>query len=163
MSARLRALWALRTTRERTVIAAVAALAGAVLLLWLVVAATRGRAELRASVTALRGEALRLDRDAAEIERLRAAPPVSASHSDLRPLVEAQCNGAGVGGAVVRVEAAGPDQVSVVFGAVAFADWLSLLQRLEAVHVRLESSRIEALAATGMVGVTATFTRAAAP
>jgi type II secretory pathway component PulM len=163
MSARLRALWALRTTRERTVIAAVAALAGAVLFLWLVLSATRGRAELRASVTALRGEALRLDRDAAEIERLRAAPPVSASHSDLRPLVEAQCNAAGVGGAVVRVEAAGPDQVSVVFGAVAFADWLSLLQSLEAVHVRLESSRIEALATTGMVGVTATFTRVAAP
>ncbi|MDB5903860.1 MAG: type secretion system protein [Betaproteobacteria bacterium] len=163
MSARLRALWALRTTRERTIIAAVAALAGAVLFLWLVLSATRGRAELRAGITALRGEALRLERDAAEIERLRAAPRVAASHSDLRPLVEAQCNAAGVGGAVVRVEAAGPDQVSVVFGALAFADWLSLLQRLEAVHVRLESSRIEALATPGMVGVTATFTRVAAP
>jgi general secretion pathway protein M len=163
LRARLRAAWALRTSRERKVIAVAAALLIAVLFLWLVHTANRARSALRASVTTLQADAMRLDRDAAEIERLRATPAASASHSDLRNVVGAQSNATGLSAAIVRMDAAGPDQVSVVFGAVAFADWLTLLQRLQAQHVRLESARMEALATPGMVSVTATFTRAAVP
>jgi type II secretory pathway component PulM len=42
---------------------------------------------------------------------------------------------------------------------VAFADWLGWIAALESQHVRLEAARIEALAAPGLVGVTATFAR----
>jgi type II secretory pathway component PulM len=79
----------------------------------------------------------------------------------LRRLLESQNNATGLSGAVVRMDSTGPDDVSVAFGAVAFADWLTLIQKLQAQHVRLESSRIEALATPGLVSVTATFTRAA--
>ena len=60
----------------------------------------------------------RLDRQATEIERLRASPPVAVSQSDLRSLVQAQI-GAELSRALVRIEAQDPDQVEVVFGAVA--------------------------------------------
>jgi type II secretory pathway component PulM len=162
VTTQLRTFWALRTSRERVVIATVAALAGALLLLGLMFSANRARSELRSSVTALQSDAMRLDRDAAEIERLRMAPQSAPpSQRDLRVLLEAQANATGLSGAVVRVEAAGPDTVSVVLGAVAFSDWLTLVQRLQSQRVRVESTRIEALSASGMVSVTATFTRAA--
>ena len=47
----------------------------------------------------------------------------------------------------------------VTLGALSFVDWLGLIAALESQHVRLEAARIEALAAPGLVSVTATFTR----
>ena len=48
----------------------------------------------------------------------------------------------------------------VVFGAVAFADWLNWIAALKSQHVRLDACRIEALSTPGLVSVTATLIRA---
>jgi len=74
-------------------------------------------------------------------------------------LVQSQA-GAGLARALVRIDALDNDQVVVVFGAVAFADWLNWVAGLKAQHVRLAACRIEALSTPGLVSVTATLVRA---
>lgn len=159
MKAFLRLLWAARAPRERAVIAVLAALLAAASYLWLLHAADRGRARLGASVAGLRTQAALLEQHAAEHARLRTAPPVPASSGDLRALVQARVDAARLG-AVARIEPLDADRVRVAFGAVSFADWLAWTADLQAQHVRLEAARVEALAAPGLVSVSATFARA---
>jgi general secretion pathway protein M len=160
MKAQLRRLWELRSPRDRVIIAALAAVLGAVLYAGLVQTAGRARLQLGTSVTTLRTQAARLDQQAVELERLRATPAISASHTDLRTLVQAQAGEAGLASALVRIEALDADQVVVVFGAVAFADWIAWITALNSQHVRLDTCKVEALSTPGLVSVTATLVRA---
>jgi type II secretory pathway component PulM len=159
VKAALRRAWEARAPRERMVIAALAAILGAASYLWVLHSADRGRAQLSASVAALRTQAVLLDRQAAEYERLRATPAAAASPTDLRTLVQARTDAARLSGALTRIDAPDADHVRVTFGALPFVDWLGLIAALESQHVRLEAARIEALAAPGLVSITATFTR----
>jgi general secretion pathway protein M len=151
--------WQARTPPERLIISIAVFVLGGALCLWLVHTVDRSRTELRNSLPALRARAGLLDQHAVEFERLRAAPAVTVSQSDLRALVQAQAGAAGLSRALVSAEAADVDQVKVVFGAVAFADWLDWVAGLEAQHIHLDACRIEALAAPGMVSITATLAR----
>ena len=161
MRARLRHAWESRAPWERAIIIALAVMMGAVLYLWLVQSAGRARAQLLTSVTTLRAQSARLDRQALEYQRLRAAPAATASPTDLRTLVQARIGAAGLARALVRINAADANQVTVVFGALPFADWLAWVASLQAQQVRLDTCRIEVLTSTpGLVSVTATFTRA---
>jgi len=160
MRAQLREAWESRAPRERAIIAALGLMLGAALYVWFVQSAGRTRAQLQTSVTALRAQAARLEQQAAEFERLRTAPAVTVSPTDLRTLVQAQADAAGLSRALVRIDAPDADQVVVVFGAMAFADWLNWIAGLKSQHVRLDACRIEALSAPGLVSVTATLVRA---
>jgi general secretion pathway protein M len=159
MRAALHKAWTSRAPRERLVIAVAAALLAVSAYAWLVHAAGRARSQLGASVAALRTQAALLDQHAAEHARLRAAPPPAASPSDLRTLVQARAAAARLS-TPTRIEALDADRVRVSFGAVSFADWLGWTAALQAQHLRVEDARIEALAAPGMVSVTATLARA---
>ena len=159
MNAKLRKLWQSRAPRERVVITVLAVLAGAASYVWLVQSADRAHTRLRASVPGLRTQAARLEQQAAELERLRTAPPASVSQTDLRTLVQAQAGAAGLSRALVRIDAPDVNQVVVVFGAVAFADWLNWVTSLISQQVRLDGCRIEALSTPGLVSVTATLVR----
>ena len=160
MKARLRKLWESRSPRDRVLIAVLAAVVGTVLYLSLVQSAYRARAQLGSSVSVLRTQALRLDADANELTRARAAPAAPAPQTDLRTQMQAQAGAAGLARALLRIDARDADQVQVVFGSVAFADWLAWVATLQAQHIRLDTSRIEALTTPGLVSVTATLTRA---
>jgi len=160
MRAQLRRAWESRAPRERAVIAALSVLVGAILYVWLVQSAGQARVRLSASVTTLRAQAARLDQQALEYGRLRAAPAVTVSPTDLRTLVQARVDDAGLARALVRIDATNADQVVVVFGAVAFADWLNWIAGLKSQHVRLDACRIEVLSTPGLVSVTATLVRA---
>ena len=162
MKTTLLKLWGSRAPRERAVIAALLVVLGLVLYAWFVHSATRARAQLHASVTALQAQATRLEQQAQEYARLRAAPAAAVSPTDLRTLMQARVDAAGLSRALVRIDAPDADQVVVVFGAVAFADWLDWIAGLQAQQVRLDASRIEALSTPGLVGVTATLSRAKA-
>jgi general secretion pathway protein M len=163
VKAALRRLWHSRAPRERMVVGALAALLALAGYAALLYSADRGRAQLRASVAALRTQAVLLEQQAAEHGRLRAAPPPAASPTELRVVVQARVGAARLAGALTRIDAPDADHVVVSFGAVAFADWLAWAEALQAQHVRLEAARIEALAAPGMVSATATLSRAGAP
>jgi general secretion pathway protein M len=160
MKARLRRLWESRAPRERAVIAALAMLLGVLLYIAFAQTAWRARAQLRTGVTTLRAQATALEQQAAEIERLRAAPALAASQTDLRTLVQAQADAAGLSRALVRIDAPDADHVVVVFGAVAYADWNNWIVDLKPQHIRLDACRIEALSTPGLVSVTATLARA---
>ena len=160
MNARLRKLWESRSPRDRAMIAVLAAVVGAALYLSLVQSAYRARTQLGSSVSVLRAQALRLDADANELARVRAVPAPAVPQTDLRTQVQAQAGAAGLARALLRIDARDADQVQVVFGSVAFADWLAWVATLQEQHIRLDTSRIEALTTPGLVGVTATFTRA---
>lgn len=160
MRAKLRKAWESRAPRERWVIAAVGLMLGAALYVWLVQSAGRARVQLRESVTTLRAQAARVELQAAEFERLRAAPAATASPTDLRALVQGRIGDAGLARALVRIDAPDADQVVAVFGAVAFADWLAWVASLQVQQVRLDACRIEALSTPGLVSVTATLVRA---
>jgi general secretion pathway protein M len=160
MKARLRKLWESRSPRDRVIIAVLAAVVGVALYLSLVQSAYRARARLGSSVSALRSEALRLDADANELARARSAPAAPAAQTDLRSQLQAQAGVAGLARALLRIDARDADQVQVVFGSVAFADWLAWVASLQAQRIRLDTSRIEALSTPGLVSITATFTRA---
>ncbi len=162
MKARLKKLWESRSPRDRVIIAALAVLVGAALYLSLVQTAYRARIRLGSSVSVLRAQALRLDADANELARARAAPAAPAPQTDLRTQLQAQAGAAGLARALLRIDARDADQVQVVFGSVPFADWLAWVATLQAQRIRLDSVRIEALTTPGLVGVTATFTRAKA-
>ena len=163
MKALLRKAWEARAPRERMIIATLAALLGAASYLWLLHSADRGREQLGVRVATLRTQAALLDQQAAEHERLRAAPAPAASPTDLRTLVQARVDAGRLSGALTRIEAADADHVQVAFGAVSFADWLGWLAALQAQNVSVEAARVEALAAPGMVSASATLTRARAP
>ncbi|MEO8144866.1 MAG: type II secretion system protein GspM [Betaproteobacteria bacterium] len=162
MRTRLRKTWETRTPLERAFIAALVVLLAIALYGWFVQAGTRARAQLHASVAALQAQAARLDQQALEYARLRAAPAAAISTTDLRTLVQSRIDAAGLARALVRIDAPTADQVLVVFGAVAFADWLNWIAALQSQQVRLESARIEALSTPGMVSVTASLSRAKA-
>ena len=160
MRAQLHKAWESRAPRERVIIAALAAILGTVLYVWLVQSAWQARMQLRTSVTSLRAQAARLDQQALEYGRLRVAPAATVSPTDLRTLVQAGVDAAGLARALVRIDAPDADQVVVVFGAVAFADWLNWIAALKSQNVRLDACRIEALSTPGLVSVTATLVRA---
>ena len=160
MSARIRKLWNSRAPRERAIIAALAIVLGAALYVWLVQSAGRARVQLRSNVTTRRAQAARLHQQALEYGRLRAAPAATVSPTDLRTLVQARVDDAGLARALLRIDALDANQVVVVFGALPFADWLAWVASLQAQQIRLDACRIEALSSPGLVSVTATFTRA---
>jgi general secretion pathway protein M len=160
MRARLRKIWESRSPRDRVVIAILAAVIGAALYLWLAQSAQHARAQLGTSLSALRAQATRLDLDATELERVRAIPAPPASQTELRTLVQARVEAAGLVRALLRIDAPDANQVQLVFGAVAFPEWLAWVASLQAEHIRLDTGRIEALSTPGMVGVSATLTRA---
>src|SRR6185369_11128724 len=87
MRAALRSAWASRGARERVALIALAAIVGVAAYAWLLHSAGRGREQLRASVAILHTQGALLERQAAEHDRLRAAPAAPASQTDLRALV----------------------------------------------------------------------------
>ena len=163
MKARLRKTWQSRAPRERIVLAVLAVVIAAVLYLALIISAQRARVPLRLSVVTLQEQATRLEQQAIEYGHLRAAAAPTKSPTDLRTLVQAQITGAGLSHALLSLDAPDPNQTVAVFGAVAFADWLKLIDKLKSQQVRLDSCRIEALSTPGLVSITATLVRPAAP
>lgn len=159
---KLRKRWESLASRERRVLGALAIVLGIVLYLWLVQSAGRARQQLGVAVAGLHAQASRLEQDAAELARLRAAPPLPLSQTDLRTLVQAQAGAVGLSHALARIDITDGNQVQVEFGAVAFADWLAWIANLQAQQVRLAACRVEVLSTPGMVSVSATLTRAKA-
>jgi general secretion pathway protein M len=136
-------LWRSRPPHERRMLAAGGAAAAVLLfvaLVWLPLARTHARLEREAPQQ--RESIAALERQAAEVRRLRAMPAVNpAIPSGATPPLP---------GAQVSVPA--PGRLHLVANDVAFAaliDWLTAVQAAQGVHV--ESARIEALPAAGRV------------
>jgi type II secretory pathway component PulM len=151
--------WTSRSPQERRVLVAASLCLGLALYVWLLQATTHARERLLPAVTTLRADALRQGEQADEILRLRAIPPPPASTMELRHLVHRQVDASGLTRALVSIEQLDTRHVKVVFGSVAFTDWLAWADTIQAQHVRFAAVRVEAQPAAGQVSATATLER----
>jgi type II secretory pathway component PulM len=159
MKTQLRKLWESRSPRERSIITALSITLGIILYMAIVLSAAQARRPLRAQVSMLRSQAAYLEQQTLEYERLRLVTEITTSATNLHTLVQARVEAAGLSSSLLRIDNINEDQVVVVFGAVAFADWLALIDGLQIQKIRLETCRIETLSASGLVNVTATLSR----
>lgn len=161
MSGFARRFMASRSPGDRLAITVLAATIGISLLLWFAHSAQRARETLAPSVVRLAAESARLVKSADEIARLRVARPTRqaqpAAPGDFRALMQARIDTSGIAGSATSLESPAADRVKVSFASVSFAEWLRWVDSLQAQQVRVETLRIEALPATGLVSVAATF------
>jgi type II secretory pathway component PulM len=139
----LRSWWSTRSPRERAVFSAGAA----VLVLGLGAAAwiegERSRARLQAELPRLRASIAALERDAAEVQRLRALPVAQAGAA--APLATLATNGGGLPGAQIAV--LDERRVQVIGADLAFGRLLEWLRNAQSTHgMRVESARLDSLA-----------------
>ncbi len=149
----------LATRGARRVLLAVALIV-TVGIAWLTWSAHQARERLGANVATLRQQALVMERDGAEVVRLRQVKGPAGTVGDLAVEVRSVAQAAGVAAALVRIDALDANRVQVIFGSVAFADWLAWVAALEGRLVWLDSCRVEATPGSGMVGATAILVRA---
>jgi len=159
MKTRILSFWNSCSAGKKWAIALAIAAVVVMLYLWLLQSASQARARLQASVATLRVQSSQLELHAAEHLRLRAAPAPVASKTDLRTLVQSHVESTGLSHTVLKIDAQDVNRVRVTFGATSFAAWLTWAQSLQSQQVRVEASRIEALATPGLVSITATFVR----
>ena len=139
--------WENRSARERRVIANLVVLAALVILFTLWLQAERTRERLAGQLPQLRASLAALERDAQEVKRLRAMPAPAPAAT---PLASIATNAGGVPGAQVSV--LDERRVRLTGSDVSFAALLEWLGNARATHgMRVESARLEALAAPGRV------------
>jgi general secretion pathway protein M len=144
---RLGPWWENRSARERRVIVSLVVLAGLVILFTLWLQAERTRERLAGQLPQLRASLAALERDAREVKRLRAMPAPAPAAT---PLASIATNAGGVPGAQVSV--IDERRVRLTGSDVSFAALLEWLGNARATHgMRVESARLEALAAPGRV------------
>jgi len=141
------------------VIAAATLGLGLVFYAWLLQDTVQARRQLIPAVGQLRAQAVRQGAQADEIVRLRTMPASPPSATDLRQLVQRQLDASGLARSLVSMELVDAHQVKLVFGNVAFADWLAWADAMQAQQLRLAAVRIEAQPVDGQVSVTATLER----
>ena len=153
-------LWYSRPLRERSALTAGLVILGFMLLVgpvWVPLERTRTR--LNAELPALRASVVALQRDADEVKRLRAMPAtMPANPAPLAPLIAANAWARQLPGVQLSV----PDEKHVrISGAdIGFSALLEWLATAQAAHgLRVESARIEALAAPGRVRAELTLAR----
>jgi len=148
--------WSARSPGERRIAAVALGVLAAILvvtLVWLPLERLRARAA--AELPALRASIATLERQAAEVKRLRAMP--AASNASSAPLGSVAGTNPLAGAQVAalddkRVRVAGPD---VSFGAL--LDWLAAVQASHG--LRVDSARIDALPTAGRVRAELTLSR----
>lgn len=160
MPSSLQRLWLARSPQERKLIIAVTAVLLSGLYAWLLYAGSQTSSALRASLPGVRMQSHTIELQAAEIESLRTLPMPIASDSALLPLVQTSAANAGLTEMLTSIEARGVEQVVVEFGAIPFSTWLDWVSALGQQNIRVESVRIEALTAPGLVSVSVVLKRA---
>lgn len=151
--------WMSRSPQERRIVMAAALCFGLGLYVWFLLATTRARQRLLPAVTQLQAQAIRQSRQVDEIMRLRVMPVPPASTTDLRESIQRQVEASGLTKSLVSVELVDAHHVKLVFGSVAFADWLTWADLMQTQQLRFVALRIEAQSAPGQVSVTATLER----
>ena len=157
---RLTADWQrLPAARRRLAVYAIAIIGGG-FFMWFLQTLDHAHTALRRRVPALRAQAALLEQRAVEFTQLRARPPLASATVDLRALVQTELNAAGLAAQVDGLEVLEGGRVRVALATVAFADWLSLLERLQSQQVLVEVCSVQTLAMRGRVQASATLTLA---
>lgn len=149
---RVASAWRERSPGERRMLAwgaAVVTLLLALAFVWLPL--DRARQRLAAELPLLRASIASLERDAAQVQRLR-QQPAAAAPGGATPLASLATNAGGLTGAQIAVLDA--RRVRVTSTDVSFAALLEWLRNAQATHgMRVDSARVDALPAAGRVRV----------
>ena len=159
---RLTADWQrLPAARRRLAVYAIAIIGGG-FFMWFLQTLDHAHTALATIVdgAAERAQAALLEQRAVEFTQLRARPPLASATVDLRALVQTELNAAGLAAQVDGLEVLEGGRVRVALATVAFADWLSLLERLQSQQVLVEVCSVQTLAMRGRVQASATLTLA---
>jgi len=163
MKATLSGIWLARSPRDRKIIAISTVVFILILYLMLVQSAVKAQSSLQKNVVDLHTQETFLNDQALEYNRLRNMSAITSSPTDLHTLVQIRILDAGLSNNLLRINAIDANQVVVVFGAIAFSDWLHWIIDLKSQHIRVAKCRIEALSTSGQVSVTATLVRPGSP
>jgi general secretion pathway protein M len=143
-------LWRDRSPRERRVLAASAGLVAALLFLALVwLPLDRARTRLEIEVPELRETVAALERDAQEVRRLRAMPPLQAAASEPLSALASGSVPVPPGMRLTALDARHLRLASDDASFTALVAWLSSVAPAQG--LRVERARLEALAAPGRV------------
>lgn len=144
------AFWTARSPRERTILAAVTALAALLLVLafaWLPL--ERSRARIATELPQLRASVERMRAQAAEVKALRAQPP-RAPATPLATLVDSNTLVQGLAGARITLVDARHARLAVDDAAwTRLVEWLAQAQSVHGLAVA--EAKVEALASLGRV------------
>jgi type II secretory pathway component PulM len=146
--------WDRRTATERRTLGIAAAIlaVAAIVLAW--VELDRQRTRLSAELPKLRASIAALERDAAEVKRLRQVPDATSTAAGrgtvANSLATLATNGGGLAGAQISI--LDDKRVKVGGSDIAFGSLLEWLRNAQSTHgMRVESARIEALPTAGRV------------
>lgn len=147
--------WVLRSERERRAIAWGVGLAVLALALVLWIDAERSRTRLAAELPRLRASIAALERDAAEVQRIKSIAAIQPAAQS--PLVTLATNSGGLPGATITLL---DDRRVKVTGEIAFGALLEWLRNSQATHgMKVDSARLEALDSAGRVRADLTLSR----
>jgi len=152
MSEALRRLWAERSASERAVITVattLVVLALAYAYVWLPVAHERNR--LLDRVPKLRAEALALERDARDIERLTASTPPRPLN--LKAAIEQASTASGIATGTVTLRS--PESAGVSIASARAEQALAWVARLPQYGIRVENMQVHPLGDQGIVRIDA--------
>ncbi|HYC37633.1 MAG TPA: type II secretion system protein GspM [Usitatibacter sp.] len=148
--------YAHRGPGERRIIATLVLLVAGAVLLAAALQLHRARERLEQELPALRASIEALERDAAEVRRLRALP--AAKPAAATPLASLATNAGGLPGA--RVSVMDDRRVRLEGADISFSALLEWLQAARATHgMQVESARVESLPAPGRVRAELTLAR----
>lgn len=156
---RCRAFWAARRPREQTLLAALAIFVVAAVLAQLLWASHQARARLNKQIPQLRQQLETLKRKAAELQQLRAQPPIPAPADGGRLLAlavsSAQAAALPEAAAQLQPEGAGRLRLRATVPFDRWLAWAAALQRDG--RIRLVTCRIEAAETPGSAKIDALF------
>ena len=148
------AWWSSRSERERRAIAWGAGVVVLALALVLWLDAERSRSRLAVELPRLRASIAALERDAAEVQRVKAMAPVQQGAQS--PLVTLATNSGGLPGATISVL---DDKRVKVTGEIAFGALLEWLRNAQATHgMKVDAARLD-LASPSRVRADLTLSR----
>lgn len=160
MNARLRQIWSTLSPGARATCLAALFISAAVIYIALVYSAEQSRSRLKSGISELRVRSAAMERQGSEISRLRAkGSATNTAGTDLPKTVQALAESNGLSIAAARISSRDDEHVEVAISNLPFTQWLSMARALQAQQIRIESCKIEGLAAQGMVNVTATLNR----
>ena len=156
---RCRAFWATRQPREQALLTALAGFVVAAVLAQLLWASNQARARLNRQIPQLRLQVETLQRKAAELQQLRAQPPIPAPADGSRMLALAVASAQAVAlseaATQLQLEGAGRLRLRATVPFDRWIAWAATLQRDG--RIRLVSCRIEAAEAPGSAKIDALF------
>jgi len=163
MKSTLSGIWQSRSPRDRKIMAIGSTVL--IFILYLVLLQSAGKAQtlLQKSVMDLRNQETSLNEQALEYNRLRNMSILTTSNTDLHTLVQIRILDAGLSNDLLHINDIDANQVIVVFGAMAFSDWLHWIVDLKSQHIHVAKCRIEAMPTSGQVSITATLVRPSSP